>query len=225
MPRSTSRRRKGLLGLGLIGAVLVGAGALSPLRAEEKKLASEGVIQEYLLVVDENPALQWREAKYNIGFTALMINDVNRETGMGLEISGPDPFRDLDEQEKKLVPNWRVGANFFSFADPITGNNTDLTIYTLAIGADYYFKRSTKISDREENKGEIVPNPSLFLSSFLTYYGKDRSGGNPNRTDDDFGALNMGFGWAGPKFRFRYDHSFLEGGGQTADTFGIGYTF
>lgn len=226
--RSKPPRRNSRKGLGLLAAFLV-AMTPSPLPAQETQVAVEEEAAELLLVSPENPSLEWREAKYNVGITALMIDDVERETGIGFEISGPDPYRDLEQMEKKFVPNWRVGFNFFDFNDPITGAQTDLTVYTLAIGYDYYFERSTKViwdqPEGQRGQWKEVRNPSLFLSSFLSYYAKDRSGGNPNRGDDNFGSLNLGFGWAGPKFRFRYDHSFLEGGGQTADTIGLAYTF
>jgi hypothetical protein len=219
MPRSNSPSTISIAGLGLCCAALLALGATSPLRAQTAD--SGDPAGELLLISNENPSKEWREAKYNVGFTMLIIDDQSKESGPGFEISGPDPFRDLYDREKKLVPTWRLGVNFFDFNDPGTGAATKINVFTAAVGYDYYFHRSKELNV----EGEEVRKGSPFLSSFITYYAQDRSGGNPLRKASNFGALNLGIGWAKQRFRFRYDHSFLEGGGQSANTFGISYTF
>ncbi len=157
--------------------------------------------------------LEWRDAQYRATLNFLSLEDGNRETSLGLEVSGPDPFRTLGLEEPKLAPRWRLGVNSFDTnlaGLTATGGSTSLSVYTLGVGWDYYFKRQ----------------PSTpFLAAYGMMYIPDRDGPPPaGRVDKSITGVTLGGGWEFNKFQLRLELGFLQGANDSAN-FGLGYTF
>lgn len=176
---------------------------------------------------------KWRDAEHVAGGTIMILDDGLRETGPGLEISGPDPFRMLGG-DQKTVPHWRLGISSFDVSDPGTGVSSELMILRLSAGVDYHFRRRFRAKRYEDGEVEYGPDRrpvkirntrGFFLSSYLEAYIPERDINLPgNREDSTKLGLSLGGGLAVGRLRLRFDHTFLQGN-TSADTLGFGYTF
>lgn len=159
-----------------------------------------------------SPHLDWREAKYVVSGTMMNIKDQNSESGLGIRVQGPDPFRKVKDRPSRYTPGWRVGLNQFDFNDPNTGTPTELSVVTVGLGAEYYFRKL------EAN--------TPFASLYLNNYYQRRSGGNPNTRDESYLGVNLGIGYESKRLRTSVEKVFLDGSsGQDAYVFELGYRF
>ena len=112
-------------------------------------LASAASAQWNVGSLPREEVLARRDAEWTAAVTTQFLKDdlVPRETGIGIEIRGPDPFRDVGDVESKLVGSWRLGFNQFDFEylDPRLRRtvSSEVLIVNVGLGYDYFIKRSS----------------------------------------------------------------------------------
>lgn len=139
-----------------------------------------------------------RDAQWSVAVTSQFLKDdfVRRESGLGFEVRGPDPFRQLDDIEPKLVGGWRLGINQFDFdyTDSRLRRtvSTEVVMLNLAVGYDYNLRRAPQ-----------TPFLGMYLHWFAPFR-QDRLAGIRDRPE---GGLDLSLGYRFGKGFLRLDQT------------------
>lgn len=141
-----------------------------------------------------------RDARWSVAVTGQFLKDdiVERTTGLGLEIRGPDPDRDLGRVVPKLVGGWRVGINRFDFTytDPRLSRTSTSEVLMLNLGAgyDYDFRREAR-----------TPFLGMFVHGLMPY----RQTKLPGIRDEPDWGLDLSLGYRFSRGFIRLDQTLL----------------